>query len=272
MPVSPKLTPSMVFAACFELREAGEVINPYRVWLKCGKVGSTTTAKKPVEAWLACERGEAPSERHYQNLFDRMKKGEGGSVSADVDESGSEDEVPEVLLKIVENVAREVWRHASERIEREVREVNEQEATVVEDVLAKLDAANKEIAEFQRVLARTRAERTELQEKYEPLRVEHEQVKAKYQELTLQYSNLREEFGGLQVSLRHAAESRGVAKAREDEYERFQASVRKQQEYTNGLIQELRNEIKDLNNQLIEKEGRARAAEEKARLLKDEES
>jgi chromosome segregation ATPase len=270
MPVSPKLTPQMIFAACFELKEAGEVINPYRVWLKCGKVGSTTTAKKPVEAWLACERGEAPSERQLQNLYDRMRKGE-GSVGSGSQESEGEEDVPEVILKIVEGVAREVWRYASERIEQEVREANEQEALVVEDALAKLGAATKEIVEFQRVLARTRAERTELQERYEPLRVEHEQVKAKYQELTVQYGNLREEYGGLQASLRNAAEARGVAKAREDEYERFQATVRKQQEYTNGLIQELRDEVKDLNKQLVEKEGRARAAEEKARLLQEEE-
>jgi chromosome segregation ATPase len=266
MPVSPKLTPPMIFAACFELREADEVINPYRVWLKCGKVGSTSTAKKPVEAWLSCERGEAPSERRFQDLYDRMRKGD-SSASSDNDEAESEEEIPEAVLRIVEKVAREVWQHASAHIEEEVREVNQQEVSVVEDALAKLETANKENEELKRALARTRAERTELQEKYEPLRVEHESLEARYQELSAQHSLLNEKVGGLEVSLRNSAEQRGVAKAREDEYERFQGMVRRQQEQNSQLVDGLREEIKELNSQLVEKEGRARAAEERLKVV-----
>ena len=262
MPVSLKLTPAMIFSACFDLKEAHEIVNPYRVWLKCGKVGSTTTAKKPVEAWLACERGEVPSEQRFQDLYDKMKEGERGTLS-DQSEVEHETVLPETVVAIIDRVAREVWEHASERIEQEVQEANEHHASIVEDALTRCERAHEEIVKLQSTLVQVRTEQSEEQEQYDLLHAEHEQVKAKYQELTVHHELLREECGKLRNVLQEAAEEKGRVQAREQEYERYQGSVKEQSERDAQLIAELREEIKLLTRELIEKEGRARAAEER---------
>lgn len=248
MPQPAKLTPQMVFAACFTLKEAGEVINPYRVWLHCGKVGSTSTAKKPVEAWRACERGEEVEDPWFRQLYDSLQSGTDGAEQA-----LPQQKLPVEFLQIVDGLTSQVWQYVAATIDAEVAEANEQAAAVVEEALGREKAAVDEGKRVAQEMLALWDELKALQSRYATLERQHEALKVS------------------------SAEASKLAAERLAHIERLEAEVAalsercgKSDERAKLLGDRIRGLVQDntlLYEKLLEREARAATAEEKARQL-----
>ncbi|NER93998.1 MAG: hypothetical protein F6J86_09180 [Symploca sp. SIO1B1] len=163
-----KLSAAMAFEAAKELAQEGDEVNSSTLWMRCGGIGSITTAKKWAELWQAFEEGEQVDKKleQYRPVYDAVKEGEEADAAGG--EYAEEEPIPQVV-GATQEYARQLSAIVRELVEEKTGELAEVSSALVEKAQQKqgqaahqVAASKEELREAQKKIASLEADNQQL--------------------------------------------------------------------------------------------------------------
>jgi len=208
-----KLSASLAFEAAKELVQEGDEVNSSTLWMRCGGIGSVTTAKKWAELWQAFEEGAQVDKKleRYRPVYEAVKEGEGAD-SAD-DEYAEEEPIPQIF-GATQDYAIQISAIVRELVEEKTRELAEVSSALVEKAQQKerqaahqVAASKEELREAQKKIASLEADNQQL---HNDLQTRQGQI----QELEKQLKNAQQRHTTIEEHNRELSKQLGEAEER----------------------------------------------------------